>query len=96
MRPVRSQTLKVPHNLIASTDPDGLLASALSTEGSTGAISFASTSNVASGSAEASLNSLLESTNDHIWSVDMDYRLTAINSAALMHGQEVYGVSIQV
>jgi PAS domain S-box-containing protein len=43
--------------------------------------------------AEANLHALIESTEDLIWSVDLDYRLVAFNTAAATHLKRNYGVT---
>ncbi|MGA3048019.1 MAG: PAS domain S-box protein [Terracidiphilus sp.] len=46
--------------------------------------------------AEASLSALIESTEDHIWSVDLDDRLTLFNRAFQRKIEEEFGVRIAV
>ena len=46
--------------------------------------------------AEANLAALIESTEDHIWSVDLNYRLTLFNRAFQRHIEKVYGVRAAV
>ena len=41
---------------------------------------------------EANLSALIESTDDRIWSVDLNYRLTLFNRAFQLHIEKVYGV----
>ena len=43
--------------------------------------------------AEANLSALIESTDDHIWSVDLNYRLTSFNRAFQRHIEKVNGVT---
>jgi len=45
---------------------------------------------------EANLSALIESTDDHIWSVDLNYRLTLFNRAFQRHIERVYGVRAAV
>jgi diguanylate cyclase (GGDEF)-like protein/PAS domain S-box-containing protein len=42
--------------------------------------------------AKANLSALIESTEDLIWSVDLDYRLIAFNSALQKHIEDTFGV----
>ena len=44
--------------------------------------------------AEANLSALIESTQDLIWSVDLDYRLISFNSALQQNIQNTYGVRL--
>jgi PAS domain S-box-containing protein/diguanylate cyclase (GGDEF)-like protein len=46
--------------------------------------------------AESSPPVLIECTGDHIWSVDLSYRLTSFNRAFQHHLEKVYGVSAAV
>jgi diguanylate cyclase (GGDEF)-like protein/PAS domain S-box-containing protein len=46
--------------------------------------------------AEANLAALIESTEDHIWSVDLNDRLTLFNRAFQRHIEKVYGVRAAV
>ena len=46
--------------------------------------------------AEANLAALIESTEDLIWSVDLDYRLTAFNRAMQQNILKYYGVRIEL
>ncbi len=45
--------------------------------------------------AEANLSALIESTQDLIWSVDLDYRLVTFNQALQQNIQNTYGVRIE-
>ena len=45
-----------------------------------------------SNQAEANLLALIESTNDLIWAVDLDYRLIAFNTALRRHMEDAFGV----
>jgi diguanylate cyclase (GGDEF)-like protein/PAS domain S-box-containing protein len=45
--------------------------------------------------AEANLSALIESTEDLIWSVDLDYRLILFNSALRRNIHKIYGVQLQ-
>ena len=42
--------------------------------------------------AEANLSALIESTEDLIWSVDLEYRLITFNRALQRHIQSIFGV----
>lgn len=46
--------------------------------------------------AQANLSALIESTQDHIWSVDLEYRLTTFNRALQQHIESNFGVKIAV
>jgi diguanylate cyclase (GGDEF)-like protein/PAS domain S-box-containing protein len=46
--------------------------------------------------AQANHAALIESTEDHIWSVDLNYRLTLFNRAFQQHIEKVYSVSAAV
>jgi PAS domain S-box-containing protein len=46
--------------------------------------------------AEANLSALLESSDDPIWSVDLQYRLLAFNSALQRNSQQNFGVSAAI
>jgi diguanylate cyclase (GGDEF)-like protein/PAS domain S-box-containing protein len=46
--------------------------------------------------AEANLSALIESTEDHIWSVDLNYALTLFNRAFHRHIEQIYGVQAAV
>jgi hypothetical protein len=46
--------------------------------------------------AEANLSALIESTQDLIWSVDLDYRLITFNKALQQNIQDTIGVRLQV
>jgi len=46
--------------------------------------------------AEANLSALIESTEDLIWSVDLNYGLTLFNRAFQRHIEQVYGVRVAV
>ena len=46
--------------------------------------------------AEANLSALIESTDDLIWSVDLDYRLIAFNSALVQHIEATFGFRLAV
>ena len=44
--------------------------------------------------AEASLSALIESTEDLIWSVDLDYRLINFNHASAQNIEDNFGVTV--
>jgi diguanylate cyclase (GGDEF)-like protein/PAS domain S-box-containing protein len=46
--------------------------------------------------AEADLTALIESTRDLVWSVDLDYRLTAFNGALRQNIEETFGVRLEI
>src|ERR1035438_10014611 len=46
--------------------------------------------------AEAHLSALIESSEDLVWAVDLDYRLTAFNSALRKHIESNFGVRVAV
>ena len=46
--------------------------------------------------AEANFEALIESTQDLIWAVDLDYRLTLLNSSLRQRFQDSYGVQLEV
>jgi diguanylate cyclase (GGDEF)-like protein/PAS domain S-box-containing protein len=46
--------------------------------------------------AEANLSALIESTEDHIWSVDLNCRLVFFNRAFQRHVEQIYGVQVAV
>ena len=46
--------------------------------------------------AEANLAALIESTEDLIWSVDLDYRLTTFNGALRQNIEETFGVRLEM
>ena len=46
--------------------------------------------------AEANFEALIESTDDLIWVVDLDYRLTLLNSSLRQRFQDSYGVRLEV
>ena len=45
---------------------------------------------------EANLSALIESTEDHIWSVDLNCRLILFNRAFQRHVEQIYGVQVAV
>ena len=45
---------------------------------------------------EANLSALIESTEDHIWSVDLNCRLVFFNRAFQRHVEQIYGVQVAV
>jgi transcriptional regulator of aromatic amino acid metabolism len=45
---------------------------------------------------EANLSALIESTEDHIWSVDLNCRLILFNRAFQRHIEQIYGVQVAV
>ena len=45
---------------------------------------------------EANLSALIESTEDHIWSVDLSCRLILFNRAFQRHVEQIYGVQVAV
>ncbi|MGA2886952.1 MAG: PAS domain S-box protein [Terracidiphilus sp.] len=46
--------------------------------------------------AESNLSALIESTKDPIWSVDLNFRLTAFNQALSQHFQDTFGVTPEI
>jgi diguanylate cyclase (GGDEF)-like protein/PAS domain S-box-containing protein len=46
--------------------------------------------------AEGNFEALIESTQDFIWAVDLDYRLTLLNSSLRQRFQETYGILLEL
>ncbi len=96
MRPNRRQPPKALTAPIADADPDSMCLSGDPTAENADLQAQTEAAQAEASKAEAHLKALIESTTDHIWSVDLEYRLLTVNSMARRHQKDVYDVDIKV
>lgn len=89
LRPNRRQPSKAPHAPTASVEQNHVPSWSGGAAGSV-------PEPAPVGPIEANLKALIESTTDHIWSVDLGFRLMTVNSAVRNYVKEAYGLEMRV